>query len=113
MLQLDGPSQRWFLTCDSHGCTQRILASEGTHAEQRAELDRLAPDAGWRHSPEVGHLCRACSVQLAPPIPREDLCRRDVWCVAKEGHAGRCWTASKRAMPPVDLTHRTVKKRWG
>lgn len=111
MLQLDGPSQRWFLTCDSHGCTQRILASEGTHAEQRAELDRLAPDAGWRHSPEVGHLCRACSVQLAPPIPREELCRRDPWCVAKEGHAGRCWTAARREIPPTDFGPNAAKRR--
>lgn len=111
-LHLKSQSQRWLLLCDSN-CGGKILASEGTHAEQRAELDRLADDLGWRRTTDVGDHCRRCAVILAPPIPRDAVCQRDAWCVGKEGHAGPCQTAPKRAMPPTDLSHRTVRKRWG
>lgn len=113
MIDLDPPSQRWLIRCDGRGCAACILASEGTHTEQRAELDRLASDLGWRRTTDVGDYCRACAVVLAPPIPRESVCTKDAWCLAAEGHGGKCVVAEKRAMPAMDLSHRTVRKRWG
>lgn len=113
MMHLDCPSQRWLVQCDVADCGNKILASEGTHAEQHAELARLVDAAGWRHA-EYGHLCAACAVMLAPPIPRDELCRRDVLCVAGEGHAGRCLVAKKRELPQTDFGPSAARKRrWG
>ena len=107
------PDQRWFLECDALDCPAHIIATEAPHADQRVELATLAAELGWRRTTDVGDYCHEHAATLAPPIPRDELCRRDTWCVGRDGHAGKCLVAPKRAMPPVDLTHRTVKKRWG
>lgn len=109
-LTLDCPSQRWLVQCDA-SCSNKILASEGTHAEQHAELERLVDAAGWRYSAEIGHLCAAHAVQLAPPIPRDEKCGRDAWCVGKEGHAGRCLVVPRRPLQETDFGPNAAKRR--
>ena len=114
------PDHRHHLSCDA--CSARIIADPGTHAEQRAQLRDLATELRWARPSDIGDLCPECATQLppsigpvedAPIVHRDDLCRRRAWCVLAHGHAPPCREAPKRAMPPVDLTHKTVKKRWG
>lgn len=110
-LHLDCPSQRWLALCDVHNCGNKILASEGTHAEQQAELAQLVDAAGWRYAADIGHYCAGHAVQLAPAIPRESHCRRDAWCMAADGHGGQCVTAAKRHIPPTDFGPAAAKRR--
>lgn len=109
-LHLDPNAQRWLLLCDRLGCAFRILASEGTHAEQRAELDRLAADLGVHRTTDAGDFCRSCAVQLAPPIPREEMCSKSAWCLIGR-HEGPCVAVPKREIPPTDFGPGAGKRR--
>lgn len=110
-LHLDCPSARWLVLCDVRDCGNKILASEGTHAEQQAELERLVDAAGWRHANDIGHLCAGHAVMLAPSIHRDDMCRRDAMCVGKHGHTGACWVVPKRTIEPTDFGPAAAKRR--
>lgn len=89
--------QRWYVMCERVGCLNHIVADEGTHEVQQKQLLVLVVMLSWNRSMDVGDLCPTCAVDLPAPIPRDELCQRDAWCVLRAGHVDGCQRIGKRA----------------
>jgi hypothetical protein len=108
-IHLRPDDQRWLLICDRTDCPAHIVADPADHATQRQQLAALANDLRWRRMPDAADLCSAHAVDAPEPIERG--CTKRTWCVEREGHAGACVEAAKRALPPTDFGPMAAARR--
>jgi hypothetical protein len=94
---LRSSDQRWGLSCDRAGCLSLVMGCDGEPELQRESVDRSTKLLGWVRRVDIGDFCPTHAVDVPTPIPRDELCQRDAWCVLRAGHVDGCQRIGKRA----------------